>query len=133
MLTSIYNQILKILTSEGFGSSYVYATNKHENHLNAQFAAINILSNKAVGKAVSSGGDIFEEYELEVKISLHFKPSETINTAETISDTVLQRFYQSNTINIIGIFFKPICYSNIYKGLQREMILNLSYLLEGAS
>lgn len=133
MLLSIYNQLLKILTSEGFSSSYVYATNKHENHLNAQFATINILSNKAVGKAVSSNGKVFEEYELEVKITLYFRNSETTNTAETLIDTLLQRFYQSNDINIISISSKNVCYSSIYKCLKNEVVINLSYLLEEAS
>lgn len=130
MLTNIYNQISKIFTSEGFSSSYVYLNNKHENRLNTRFATIDVLSDKVVGKAVSSDGDVFNEYELEVKINMYFKPSESINTVESFSDTILQRFYQSTDINITNICTKTVCYSSIYKCYKSEIILKLSYLLE---
>lgn len=133
MLTNIYNQVLKILTSEGFNSSYVYLNNKHENRLNTRFATIDVLSDKVVGKAVSSDSDIFDEYELEVKITMYFKPSESIDTVESFSDTILQRFYQSTDVNITNIFSKTVCYSSIYKCYKSEIILKLSYLLEEAS
>lgn len=132
-MTSIVNQIAILLGSNGFNPSYAYLNNKYENRLNAQFATINIISNKAIGKAVSSDGSVFEEYELEVKISMYFKPSENVITVQTLSDNMLQRFYHSNNINITNIFLKPVYYSSTYKCLQREMILKLSYLLEEAS
>lgn len=121
-----------LLASNGFNPSYAYLNNKYENRLNAQFATINVIADKAIGKAVSSDGDVFEEHELEVKISMYFKPSENVNTVQTLSDNMLQRFYHSNNINITNIFLKSLCYSSAYKCLQREMILKLSYLLEEA-
>ena len=86
-----------LLASNGFNPSYAYLNNKYENRLNAQFATIDIMSNKAIGKAVSSDGSVFEEYELEVKISMYFKPSENVNTVQTLSDNMLQRFYPAGS------------------------------------
>ena len=133
MLASIYNQISKILTDKGFRSSYVYENNNYENRLDARFATIDVLSDRSVGKAISNDGNVFEEYELEVKISMYFKPSETINAVEECSDTLLQSFYQIKNLNITSIFTNSVRYSSVYKCLKSEMIFKLSYLLKGVS
>lgn len=133
MLQSIYTKIAQVLGSENFGTGYVYSDKKYESRLNTRFANVDVLSNKAVGKATANDGTLFEEYEIEVKITLYFKQGESTFGIQPTLDSLFQRFYRNTQLNITNIFSKPVRYTSVYKCLQSEIILNISYLTEVTS
>lgn len=133
MLNSTYNKISRILLNNDFSALYAFINNKHENHLNKRFAIVKIISEKPVGKGISSENKVFEEIEVEMKISLYFMPNEDIYSVEAALDTLMQSFYKDNGLNITNIFFTAAHSSNVYKCLVSEMVLKLSYLIEETS
>ncbi len=133
MLQSIYTKIAQVLGSENFGTSYVFSNQKYESRLNSRFGIVDVLSNKAIGKATANDGTLFEEYELEVKITLYFKQDENTFGIQPTLDSLFQRFYRNTQLNVTSIFSKPVRYTSVYKCLQGEIILNISYLTEVTS
>lgn len=130
MLNSTYNKIAGILLNNDFSALYALIYNKHENHLDKRFAIVKIISEKPVGKGISNENKIFEEIEIEIKISLYFKPNEDMYSVEAALDTLMQSFYKDTGLNITNIFFTAAHSSNVYKCLVSEMVLKLSYLIE---
>lgn len=133
MLNTTYNKISRILLNNDFSVLYALINNKHENHLNKRFAIVKIISEKPVGRGVSSENKVFDEIEVEMKISLYFKPNENIYSVEAVIDTLMQSFYKDNGLNITNIFFNAAHNSNAFQCLVSEMVLKLSYLIEETS
>ncbi|MCD7772958.1 MAG: hypothetical protein LUH08_02750 [Ruminococcus sp.] len=130
MLSSVYTELSGLLKGFDFTCYYSFADVRHEAHRNTKFAVVSSQSTTPVGRGISSGGVYFEGYEEKIKIDLYFLPSEGTADVEEQLGSILQSFYESESLNLTSISLSPISYSTSYKCLQGGLTAKISYLLE---